>query len=373
MVTNKHELFFKLLQAGLWSPADTGLRIDGTTDWVDRIAEEQSVMGLVLAGIECFKIQGLSLNIPQDLLLQWIGEVQFIEQQNKAMNEFLSRLLNILREEDVHAVLVKGQGIAQCYERPLWRVPGDVDFLLSDMNYEKAKNVLLPLAIETEQEYQSIKHIGMTMEDGFVVELHGTLHSRLSKRIDRGIDEAQNDVLSDGNVRNWLNTNTQVFLPGINNDVIFVFTHILHHFYREGIGLRQICDWCRLLWTYKESLNRELLESRIQKMGLMSEWRAFAVLAVDWLGMPLEAMPMYSNEKKWSRKAERIMEFVLEMGNFGQNRERGTSKYYLGRKLASMFRKLKDFGHHAKIFPVDSVKFFCHFAVDGVGGALRGE
>ena len=57
-------------------------------------------------------------------------------------------------------------------------------------------------------------------------------------------------------------------MPGPDNDVVIVFTHFLHHFFIGGVGLRQICDWCRLLWTYRESLDRGLLESRIRKMGL---------------------------------------------------------------------------------------------------------
>ena len=36
----------------------------------------------------------------------------------------------------------------------------------------------------------------------------------------------------------------QVFLPAPDEDVVFVFSHILQHFYKEGIGLRQICVWC---------------------------------------------------------------------------------------------------------------------------------
>ncbi len=172
-------------------------------------------------------------------------------------------------------------------------------------------------------------------------------------------------------MRSWNNNSTQVFLPAPENDVIFIFTHILKHFYVEGIGLRQICDWCRLLWTYRSKLDLRLLESRIRKMGLMSEWKAFAVLAVDYLGMPKDAMPFY--DSRFKGKGERILEFVLETGNFGHNREREVSKSYMGSKLASTFRKLKDFGHHMRIFPIDSVKFFCYFAIDGIGGAMRGE
>ena len=159
---------------------------------------------------------------------------------------------------------------------------------------------------------------------------------------------------------------TQVFLPAPDNDVIFVFTHILKHFYIEGIGLRQICDWCRLLWTYNDSLNRELLKSRIRKAGLMSEWKAFGAFAVDYLGMPVEAMPFYSPEKKWSRKAEKILAFVLEVGNFGHNRSLTVSENYVSRKIVSLWNKAKDFGRHGRIFPMDSIKFFWHFLWNGV-------
>lgn len=256
-----------------------------------RLAEEQSVMGLIAAGIE---------NLPaserpsKEVVLQFIGSTFQLEQRNKAMNTFVAKLMEQLRAKDIYAILVKGQGIAQCYEKPLWRACGDVDLLLSESNYERAKELLCPLATDVETEYTHFKHQGMTI-DGWVVELHGTLHGRLSKRVDRMVDEVQKDVFYGGSVRSWDNSGTQVFLPSPDNDVIFVFTHILHHFFFEGIGLRQICDWCRLLWTYRDSLNHELLESRIREMGLMSEWKAFAAFAVKWLGMPVEAMPLFED------------------------------------------------------------------------------
>ena len=369
------QVFFALLRAGLWEKADANLDVNEKVDWekVYQLAEEQSVVGLVLAGIERYKKLNLALHLDQELLLQWIGEVQMIEQQNKDMNDFVAKLIEKLRKEDVYAILVKGQGIAQCYERPLWRASGDVDLLLNMDNYEKAKKVLIPLADGVEQEYKSFKHIGMTLNGEYVVELHGTMHSRLSKRIDRGVDEAQNDVFFGGSVRSWQNGNTSVFLPSPDNDVIFVFTHILHHFYIEGIGLRQICDWCRLLYRYRSELDLRLLESRIRKMGLISEWKAFYNLANRYLGMPDYGEGLMVHDSRYDKKADRIMEFVLETGNFGHNRERTASKSYMGGKLASTFRKLKDFGHHMRIFPIDSVKFFCYFAIDGIGGAMRGE
>lgn len=386
--TDKNILaFFALVRAGLWEQ-EVRLSQFGEIDFKEiyLLAAEQSVVGLVAAGIE----HVIDMKVPQDVALMFVGATLQLEQQNIAMNEFVGKLIKILRKDDVYAVLVKGQGIAQCYERPLWRTSGDVDLLLSDSNYEKAKATLLPLAIEVETEYKLLKHFGMTLKEGFVVELHGMLHSRLSNRIDETIDEVQHDVFCGGNVRPWENKGTPVFLPAPDNDVIFIFTHILKHFYIEGIGLRQICDWCRLLWTYKDSLDYGLLESRLRKMGLMTEWKAFAAFAVEYLGMPVEAMPFYDvkgqknshrnatllkrerhtlpsrEEIRWKKKAERILDFVLETGNFGHNRELKRSKNFFIAKIQAALFKMNDFARHARLFPLDSVKFYCHYLFDGV-------
>lgn len=372
--SNSINAFFELLQTGLWS-SEVKLGVFKDVDFEDvfRLAEEQSVVGLVLEGIERSRIQKSSFRVPQQLLLQWIGEVQIIEQQNEAMNEYVAVLFERLREEGVYALLVKGQGVAQCYDRPLWRSCGDIDLLLDQDNYAKAKAVLSPLASSIEPEGQYQKHLGMTI-DSWLVELHGTLRTGLSARIDHAIDDIQALVHSQGQVRTWQNGDTQVYLPSPDNDVIFVFTHFLKHFYKEGLGLRQVCDWCRLLWTYRNSLNLELLESRIRKMGLMSEWKAFGMFAVDYLGMPAEAMPLYSPSRRWKRKAKGICKFVMEVGNMGHNRDRSHfDKPYLVRKVYSMGRRCGDLIRHARIFPLDSFRFFPSIMIQGVKSAVNGE
>ena len=379
------QAFFELLRAGLWSDGNPDIRIDGSTDWneVYQLAQEQSVQGIVLQGIEWFKNHNLNpdldLNIPKVLLLQWIGEVQVIEQRNKDMNAFIADLIEKLRKNDIYALLVKGQGIAQCYEKPLWRCSGDVDLFLSDENYQKAKTLLTPLASEVETEYEGISHLGMTI-DGWVVELHGSLRVGLPQRINRVLDDIQEDTFYRGNVRSWLNGQTQIFMLGKENDIVYVFVHFFNHFYKEGVGLRQICDWCRLMWTYRGSLNYGLLEQRIKRAGLMSEWNAFGALAIEYLGFPKDSMPLLDVRSKkedvrWRKKADRIMEFILKSGNMGHNRDMSHfSKYpYLIRKCVSMGRRIGDLINHARIFPLDSLRFFPRIMFNGVRSAIRGE
>ena len=386
---NNKRAFFELVKAGLFPVHGERFMFNDSlfndVDWnyVYQLAQEQSVQGLVLQGIETvqgswLKVHGSPL-VPKVLLLQWIGEVQVVEQKNRSMNAFIADLIEKLRKNDIYALLVKGQGIAQCYEKPMWRCSGDVDLFLSYDNYQKAKTLLTPFASEVETEYEGISHLGMTI-DGCVVELHGSLRVGLPQRINRVLDDIQEDTFYRGNVRSWLNGQTQIFMLGKENDIVYVFVHFFNHFYKEGVGLRQICDWCRLMWTYRDSLNYELLESRIKRAGLVSEWKAFGALAIEYLGFPKDSMPLLDVRSKkedvrWRKKADRIMEFILKSGNMGHNRDMSHfSKYpYLIRKCVSMGRRISDLINHARIFPLDSLRFFPRIMLNGVISAMRGE
>ena len=304
---NNTKAFLALVRAGIWE-SEVQLLPFGEVDYsaVLRLAEEQSVVGLVAAGLEHVD----DVKVRKEYVLQFVGQTLQLEQRNTAMNNFIGVLVEKMRETGIYTILVKGQGVAQCYERPLWRASGDVDFLLSPDNYRKAKQFLLPLSSSNKQDERYSKHLGLTI-DPWYVEIHGSLRTGLSTCLDKEIDKVQGDVFIGGNVRSWMNGSTTVFLPSPNNDVFFVFTHFIKHFYKEGMSIQQICDLCRLLWTYKGKVDVVLLKERLQRAGLVSEWKAFASLSVDYLGLPVEAMPFYDDGKKWSEKGNKIIRFIL--------------------------------------------------------------
>ena len=277
------QAFFALLRAGLWEQ-EVQLAPYGEIDFAEvlRLSEEQSVVGLVAAGIEHI----VDKKPQKKDVLQFIGRTVQLEQRNQAMNFFIGVLVEKMREAGIYSVLVKGQGVGQCYERPLWRSCGDVDLFFDAENYERANGFLTPLAVSVEPEEKRKMHLAMTI-DPWVVELHGLMPTEISERINAGVERVQSDIFAGGGVRVWENDGADVPLPSPDNDVIIVFTHFLQHFFVGGVGLRQICDWCRLLWTYRECIDRNLLLRRLREMGIVSEWKAFGAFAVEYLGLPL--------------------------------------------------------------------------------------
>lgn len=313
MVSKNQQAFLELVRAGLWEK-EARLSQFGDIDYAEvmRLAQEQAVVGLVAAGFE----HVVDVKIPQVWALQFAGQTIQIEQRNQAMNQFIANLVAKMREADIYTLLVKGQGIAQCYERPQWRASGDVDLFLSLENFEKAKNFLSPLSSGNKPECNYSKELGYYI-DSWSVELHGTQRTGLSSRVDAEIDSVQRDLFYGGNVRSWNNGGTTVFLPAADEDVFLVFTHFVKHFYKEGgVTIRQVCDWCRLLYTYKNTINSKLLAQRIKRSRLLSEWKAFVSFAVNYLGMPIDAMPQYSDDVKWRKKAEKILAFILTGGEW---------------------------------------------------------
>ncbi len=359
------QVFFELLKAGLWEK-DVRLSRFGDIDFaaIMQLAEEQSVVGLITAGLEQVK----DVKVPQVWTLQFIGSTLQIEQRNKAMNQFIEGLVGVLRKKGIYTLLVKGQGVAQCYERPLWRSSGDVDLFLTEENYTKAKSYLLEygtlISHETEKNKERLNAEFQVGE--WLVELHGTQHANLSKRMDREIDAIQDDIFAKGKVRVWRNGGTDVYLPAATEDITFVFAHILQHLFLGGIGLRQVCDWSRLLWTHRDSFDFVALKSYLRKMGVMSEWRVFGCIAVDTLGMSVEAMPFYDSSFK--KKADKLLGYIVEVGNFGHNKDDGYLRKYSGlkRKIITFWKQMMDSMRLSRVFPLDAFRFLGRFFFNGV-------
>lgn len=106
---NNHRAFLEIMKAGLWGKTD---QLDQITDIdfseIYSIAEEQSVFGLIAAGLDLIREN----KPPQNVVLQFVGNALQLERRNSAMNDFIGYLIDIMRTSGIYALLLKGQGIA---------------------------------------------------------------------------------------------------------------------------------------------------------------------------------------------------------------------------------------------------------------------
>lgn len=110
-------LFVELIQIALGTRTVFS-RIPSENEWqqIYDTAVKQSLVGVVLSGIEVIRAKNAELSVPKMLLLQWIGEVQVIEQQNKKLNEAAEHLTRIFKNGGLRSCVLKGQGVARLYD-----------------------------------------------------------------------------------------------------------------------------------------------------------------------------------------------------------------------------------------------------------------
>ena len=100
---NTKEAFFALVRGGLWE-TEVKLSSYGEIDYetILRIAQEQSVVGLVAAGLE----HVIDVKIPQVLALQFAGESIQLEKRNSGMNLFIADLVTKMRRAGIYTLLL---------------------------------------------------------------------------------------------------------------------------------------------------------------------------------------------------------------------------------------------------------------------------
>ena len=238
--------FFAFLKYCLGSKEDMSRMIAGM-DWQElySFASKQALLGLCFDGIERLGKEypeELKQNpIGRELLMNWMGKAQQISRQNMKVNTVASKLYSMLREDGLRCCILKGQGNALMYPNAYSRNPGDIDVWVNASREQITEYAKKHFVIGDDIRLQHLE----TSLNGVPVELHffpcsmnnPIYHARLQKWFKRNADLQCSNVVSlpDGI--------GEIAIPTMAFNVIYQLTHLYHHFFDEGIGMRQIIDY----------------------------------------------------------------------------------------------------------------------------------
>lgn len=208
-------------------------------------ASKQALLGLCFEGIERLGKEypeELKQNpIGRELLMTWMGKAQQIRRQNMKVNAVAGKLFSMLREDGMRCCVLKGQGNALMYPNPYSRTPGDIDVWVNASRERIMEYASKKFELGDDIRLQHLE----TSLDGVPVELHffpcsmnnPIYHARLQKWFRRNADlQCSNLVgLPDGA--------GDIAIPTTAFNVVYQLTHLYHHFFDEGIGMRQIIDY----------------------------------------------------------------------------------------------------------------------------------
>ena len=225
-------------------------------------ASKQALLGLCFDGIERLGEEypeELKQNpIGRELLMTWMGKAQQIRRQNMKVNAVASKLFSMLREDGMRCCVLKGQGNALMYPNPYSRTPGDVDVWIDASRERILEYAQKKFELEDDIRLQHLE----TSLDGVPVELHffpcsmnnPIYHARLQKWFRRNAD------LQCSHIVGLPDEAGDIAIPTTAFNVIYQLTHLYHHFFDEGIGMRQIIDYFLVVNDFSKNvfLNNDL-------------------------------------------------------------------------------------------------------------------
>ena len=288
-------------------------------DWQQlySFASKQAILGLCFEGIERLGEEypkELKQNpIGRELLMTWIAKTQQIHRQNMTVNTVASKLFSTLREDGFRCCILKGQGNALMYPNSYSRTPGDIDVWVNASREEITEYAKCHFKLKDDIRFH---HLETTM-NGVPVELHffpGVMnnpiyHARLQKWFKRNADLQCSNVVSlpDGI--------GEIAIPTTAFNVVYQLTHLYHHFFDEGIGMRQIIDYYYVVNNEELLVIRDTLQKELKHLGLWKFARAVMYVLHETLGLPEEKMIAPMDEKR----GKLLLAEILNGGNFGRH------------------------------------------------------
>ena len=288
-------------------------------DWrqLYTFASNQAILGFCFEGINRLGqeySEELKKNpIERDLLMTWMGAAQQISRQNMKVNAVASKLYSMLRKDGLRCCILKGQGNALMYPNVYSRNPGDIDVWVNASREDITEYAKCHFKLEDDIRYH---HLETTM-DGVPVELHffpcsmnnPLYHARLQKWFKRNAD------LQCSNVVNLPDGIGEIAIPTTAFNVVYQLTHLYHHFFDEGIGMRQIIDYYYVVNNEELLVIRDTLQRELKHLGLWKFARAVMYVLHKALGLSEENMIAPIDEKR----GKLLLAEILNGGNFGQH------------------------------------------------------
>ncbi len=316
-------------------------------DWegLYRFGKEQAITGVLFLGIE--KLSNSPHKPNTTIVMKFYALHQQIVLLNKQVYTDATKATELFKTKyHIDTCVMKGQANALMYPDPWIRIPGDIDLWTNTKPINTIK-IARSLDPKAEIGYHHIQAYFLKTP----VELHyfpsfmGNLfyEYRLRKffSLNKAAQFKNRKTLPNG--LGYINALTKDF------DLVFQLSHLMHHFFFEGIGLRQMIDYYYLLRQGFTAAEKTQAIKTLKHVNMYKFARAVMYVMQEDLGLAPEYLLM-PPDHRIGKMLER--EIVLS-GNFGfhDTRFAFSGKSVYSQYFVEIYRNL----HFAIDFPSETI------------------
>lgn len=306
------EKFFQLLQIAVGKQTKKIKLTDEEWKAIYEIACKQSLVAVIFSLADALSGQGVKP--PIDLLYQWIGDSESIQQQNRIINQHCEQLTKWFKNAGFRSCVLKGQGVARLYNNPKLRQAGDIDIWVDasrDVIVKKIRDECLGV---TYVDYVNCHVSSFTDTE---VEVHFRPTWLFNPFVNR---MAQKWILANKETQ-MVNYDEEVGFsyPTVNFNFVFSLIHIYRHVFFEGIGLRQLLDY---YWSLSHSTDDERSEAfeTLKSFGIGK----FAAAIMHIMRRIFDIEESFLLCKPNEKEGQFLLDEIMRGGNFGHFDDRNT-------------------------------------------------
>jgi hypothetical protein len=321
--------------------------VSETIDWRELLlfAQQQAIIGVFWQGIK--KIGLEEKNAPtEDEVMDWYGEYQKIGKRNGLVYQKAAWLVKNFEKEGFKACILKGQGNALMYPDAFARTPGDIDVWVWPVEDKDSHGRPLSLSHRRKKILQYVKsivpntslryhHVEFDVVKGLPIEVHffpismnnpfanrklqdwfEHVHEELfNHQVVLRAENASSFIPGYGDSNNEDSCIIRFNAPTVGFNLVYQMLHILHHFFDEGIGLRQFIDYYYLLKQEIDEKDKQHALLMFKQLHVEQFARAVMYIQKEVLGLEGRYLLLEPD----SARGKVLLDEILAGGNFGNS------------------------------------------------------
>ena len=193
-----------------------------------------------------------------------------------------SKIVSILKNNNINCAILKGITVSRCYPEPLYRPLGDIDILVETDKYDTAINILTGT---TQRDYEHLKHKFhyQFLYEGVSIEIHKAITEYTEDEYGYKLKKYLGKALDNTKIERY----DCFSFPMLSDEfqIISLALHTQRHFIEHKASMRMVCDFA----VAARSINNDIWNNKVYpalcELGLETFSSAIMGLSSKYFGV----------------------------------------------------------------------------------------
>lgn len=182
----------------------------------------------------------------------------------KSRLSYSNKIFEVLNQEKIKYVLLKGLMFKVLYPNPDLRLMSDLDILVQPDELDKTVKLLVELGYKINEVKEHECNLYLSHPNAIAIELH---HKLFSESVFGGNKYLENIIFNDR--KSIVYENVKIFVPSCEAALCYAVLHMAKHFAVTGFGYRQLIDITLFMESKTNLINYEIVEQIFNQYDML--------------------------------------------------------------------------------------------------------